>query len=124
MKEKLSIINGKPSFKRKCTYGSDGDWELHVYTRPHDISRDRFDKDCKPDPKVKDLGSLTMAEMLDRLHVYIGTALGSRDEPSAELAGLLAPRFDKARVLVDDGNSIVITAETGKDFYLFRYSTS
>ncbi len=45
MKKKLSIINGKPSFKARCTYGSDGKWELLVFTSPKTIPRAQFDKE-------------------------------------------------------------------------------
>ena len=123
VKEKLSIVNGKTSFKHKCTYGSSGDWELHVFTQPKKIPRDEFNQSCRPGPNVEDLGQLSMKDVLDRLHIYIGYALGSREEPTAELAKLLAPQFDDARLLLDDGNFIAISAETAKEYYLFKYST-
>jgi hypothetical protein len=123
LKEKLSIINGKPSFERSCTYGSGGNWALHVYTRPKSIPREKFDKDCEPKPPKENLGKISIQDMVDRLKIYIGKALGSQEEPSAELAHLLAPDFDDARLLVDDDHAIVITAETGSEYYLFKYTT-
>jgi putative alpha-1,2-mannosidase len=124
VKEKLSMSKGKVSFPHKCTYGSSGDWELRVYTQSKKGSRKEFDESCKPGPNVEDLGQLTMKKVLDRLKIYIGFALGSREEPTAELSQLLAPKFDDARLLLDDGNFIKISAETAKEYYLFKYSTS
>jgi hypothetical protein len=122
MKEKLSMSNDKTSFKHRCTYGSDGNWELHVYTQPKKIPREQFDKDCAPNPPKENLGRMSIEKMIDRLKIYIGYALGSQEEPTAELAQLLAPNFDNARLLVDDGHAIVITAESGRDYYLFKYT--
>jgi hypothetical protein len=124
MKEKLSIINGRPSFERCCTYGSSGDWELHVFTRPKTIPREQFDKDCGPVPPVENLGRMSMGAVADRLKICIGKALGSQEKPSAELEKLLSPYFDDAHLLIDDGNSIVITAESKREYYHFKYATS
>jgi hypothetical protein len=123
MKKKISLSKDKVSFKHRCTYGSDGDWELHVYTQPKNIPREKFDKDCGPNPPKEKLGRMSIKEMIDRLKIYIGYAIGSQEEPYTELAQLLAPNFDDARLLIDDGHAIVITAESGRDYYLFKYTT-
>ncbi len=123
MKEKISLSKGKTSFKHRCTYGSDGDWELHVYTQPKKIPREKFDKDCSPNPPKENLGRMSIEQMIDRLKIFIGYPLGSREEPHAELAQLLAPSFDDVRLLIDDGHAIVITAETSREYYLFKYNT-
>lgn len=97
---------------------------MHVYTRPKTIPREQFDKDCGPVPPVEDLGRMSMAAVADRLKICIGKALGSQEKPSAELETLLSPSFDDARLLVDDGNKIVITAESKREYFLFKYATS
>jgi len=122
MKKKLSIVNDKPSFKARCTYGFNGDWELHVFTSPKTTPRGRFDKECAPGAPVEDLGKVSIQAVADRMGICIGKALGSMEEPSAELGQLLAPNFNNARVLVDDGKKILITAETGREFFLFKFS--
>ncbi len=122
MKKKLSIVNDKPSFKARCTYGYNGDWELHVFTNPKTIPRGQFDKDCAPGAPVEDLGKVSIQDVADRMGICIGKALGSMEEPSAELGQLLAPKFDAAKVLVDDGKTILITAETGREYFLFNFT--
>ncbi len=124
MKKKLSMSNGKTSFKHRCTYSSVGDWEFHVFTRPKNIPRDQFDKECEPGPLKEKLGRMPIDKMIDRFKIDIGYALGSREKPHAELGQLLAPSFNDARLLVDDGHAIVITAETSSEYYLFKYKTS
>ncbi len=67
---------------------------------------------------------MSIDKVADRLNICIGKALGSMEDPSAELGQLLATDFDDARLLVDGGGRIVITAETGREYYLFRYKKS
>ena len=64
---------------------------------------------------------MSIQAVADRLNICIGKALGSMEEPSAELGQLLAPDFDDVRLLIDDGKRLVITAETGREYYLFKY---